>query len=70
MAASYTIAYSNANADCFDTPNGIDAIRASETMYTLSDLQEGTEYAITVTALLRDGETEEDSLTATTMAAG
>ena len=67
--ASYTISHFNTNSDCFDT-NGIDAIHASETMYTLTDLEEGTEYSITVTALLSDGETAEDSLTATTMASG
>ena len=67
--ASYTIFYSNTNTNCFDT-NGIDAIHASETMYTLNDLQEGTEYSVTVTALLSDGETAEDSLTATTMDTG
>ena len=39
-------------------------------MYTLTELQEATEYSITVTAILSDGETEEDNLTATTMAAG
>ena len=33
-------------------------------------LEEGTEYSITVTATLSGGGTGEDSLTATTMAAG
>ena len=70
MANSYSISFSTNNTDCFVSPDGIDAIHASETMYTLTDLQEGTEYSITVTALLSGGETEEDSLTATTMASG
>ena len=70
MAASYTITYSNTNTDCFDTLNGIDAIHASETMHTLTNLQAGAEYAITVIALLSNGNTAEDNLTATTMTAG
>ena len=67
--ASYTISYSNTNTDCFDT-NGVDAIRASETMYTLTDLQEGTEYSITVTVLVMGETIALDSLTATTMNTG
>ena len=39
-------------------------------MYTLTGLEEGTDYSITVTVSLSDGETGEDSLTATTMTAG
>ena len=66
-ATSYTISYSNTNTQCFTTSN---VITPGETMYTLTELQEATEYSITVTAILSDGETEEDSLTATTMAAG
>ena len=66
-ATSYTISYSNTNTQCFTTSN---VITPGEKMYTLTELQEATEYSITVTAILSDGETEEDSLTATTMAAG
>ena len=69
-ASNYIISYSYSNTDCFNTANKSVVVAASETMYTLTDLQEGTEYSITVTALLSDGETAEDSLTATTMAAG
>ena len=39
-------------------------------MYTVPDLQEGTEYPITVTAMLRGGGSGGDSLTASTMATG
>ena len=67
---SYTISYSNTNTDCFTDSDNITGIAASETMYTLTDLPEGTEYSITVTALLSDGETAEDNITATTMTAG
>ena len=65
---NYTISYSNTNnTQCFnvslsDTTN--------ETMYTMTDLHKGTEYSITVTAMLSDGGIGGDSLTASTMAAG
>ena len=68
-ANSYTISYSNTNTDCFTDSDTI-SVAASETMYELIDLQEGTEYSITVTATLSNGGTVEDSLTASTMAAG
>ena len=68
---SYTISYSNTrNTQCFTDSDYITGIAASETMYSLTGLQEGTEYSITVTALLSDRGTVEDSLTATTMTAG
>ena len=68
-ATDYTISYSNTNTDCFTDSDTITDI-GSETMYELTDLEEGTEYSITVTATLSGGGTREDSLTATTMAAG
>ena len=67
---SYTISYSNTNTECFTDSGTITGVAASETMYELTDLEESTEYFITVTALLSGGGTTEDSLTATTMAAG
>ena len=70
MIESYSISYSNTNTDCFTDSNNITGVAASETMYTLTDLQEGTEYSITVTVLLRGGGTVENNLTATTMAIG
>ena len=70
-ATSYTISYSNTNTQCFtEYYDDITGITDSETMYALSELQEGAEYSITVTAILSNGETEEDSLRATTMATG
>ena len=67
--STYTISYFNSNnKQCFNSSNNSPDI--TETMYTLTGLQEATEYSITVTAILSDGETGEDSLTATTMAAG
>ena len=75
-ATSYTISYSNTNTDCFIDSNNI--IDISGTMYTLTDLQEATEYSITVTAILddrvttklSDRNTAEASITATTLVSG
>ena len=66
----YTISYSN--IDCLnDIYDDITGISNSETMYTLTDLEEGTEYSITVTAILSDdGGTASDTITATTMSVG
>ena len=69
--STYSISYSNTNnTQCFTDSNDISVISASETMYNLTGLQEATEYSITVTAILSDGETVEDSLTATTLPDG
>ena len=68
-ASYYTIFYLNTDPQCFTVSN-VTEVAASETMYTLTGLQEGTEYSITVTAMLSDRSTGEDSLTATTMATG
>ena len=66
----YIISYSN--TDCpNDIYDDITGISYSETMYTLTDLEEGTEYSITVTAILSDDEgTASDTVTATTMSVG
>ena len=69
--STYSISYSNTNnTQCFTDSNDISGISASETMYTLVNLHKGTEYSITVTAILNDGETAQDSLTATTLPDG
>ena len=70
MIESYSISYSNTITDCFTDSNDITVIAASVMMYELTGLQEGTEYSITVTATLSDDGTIEDSITATTIAAG
>ena len=67
---SYTISYSHTNTECFTDSDVITGIGGSETMYSLTGLQEGTEYFITVTAILSDWENGKDNLTATTMASG
>ena len=70
-ASTYTIFYSNTNNTlCFTDSNDISDISGSETMYNLTGLQEATEYSITVTAILSDGETVQDSLTVTTLTDG
>ena len=66
-ATGYTISYSNTNTDCFtDSRSGI---TTSGTSYTLTGLEEGTRYSITVTATLT-GEITEQNITATTRTAG
>ena len=69
-ATEYIISYSN--TDCLnDMYDDITGISDSETMYTLDDLEEGTEYSITVTAILSDdGGSASDTVTATTMSVG
>ena len=66
----YSISYSNTDTQCFTDSHTVSGIAAGETGHTLTDLEEGTEYTITVTALLTGGGTDEDSVTATTLAAG
>ena len=67
---SFTISYSNTDTQCFTDSNYITGIAGNETMYTVTDLQEGTEYSITVTAMLSAGGSGGDSLTAFTIADG
>ena len=68
IATSYSISYSA--TDCFTGSNTTPPIAGSETMYRLDDLEEGTEYSITVTATLTGGGTQEDMAVGTTVAAG
>ena len=57
--------------DCFTDSSTISNISGSETLYTLTGLEEGAEYSLTVPATLTGGgDTEQDTITATTMAAG
>ena len=69
-ATDYSISYSNTNTQCFSDSKDITGITASTTVYTLTGLQETTEYSITVTAILSDGRIEVARLLATTETAG
>ena len=71
-ATSYSISYSATDTDCIPGSNTmIPPIAGSEKMYRLDDLEEGTEYSITVTATLTGGGTDqEDMAEGTTVAAG
>ena len=69
-ATSYNISYTNTDTQCFTDSDNFTDIGANDMMYTVTGLQVGTEYSITVTAMLSDGGTGGDSLTASTMATG
>ena len=68
-ATEYIISYSNTDIDCFnisynDTTLSIMSVE-------LTNLEEGTEYSITVTAILsEDGGNASDTVTATTIPIG
>ena len=68
-ATIFTISYSNTNTDCFSDSSTISGIAGNETMFTLTGLEEGTEYSITLTATASGG-TRENGTTATTETAG
>ena len=71
IATSYSNSYSATNTDCIPGSNTmIPDIAGSETMYTLDDLEEGTEYSITVTATLTGGGSQQAMVEGTTVAAG
>ena len=58
ITTNYTISYSNTNCTD-DTYSDVTGIAGSETEYTLTGLQEGTHYFVTLTATLSGGETVE-----------
>ena len=70
VETSYSISYSNTDTQCFTDSDTVSGIAAGETRHTLTDLEEGTEYTITVTALLTGGEILEYSVTGTTRVVG
>ena len=67
---SYTIYYSNTNFNCFNDSYNISGIPGSETMYTLTGLEENTDYNLTVKASLPGGGIEVHSIEGTTLSAG
>ena len=68
--AGYSISYSN--IDCpGDIYDDITGISDSETMYTLTNVEEGTEYSVTVTVILSDDRgTALYTVTASTLSIG
>ena len=66
----YNISYSSTAGQCVTDSGNVTGIGGNETSYNVTGLQEGTEYLITVTALLMGGVRDEASVTATTLAAG
>ena len=66
----YSLSYSNTDTSCFSDSDTVSGIADSATQHTLSNLQEFTEYTITVTAMLSGGGTEQISVTTTTLSAG
>ena len=67
-ASDYTISYTNTNnTQCFTDSRS--SISTSGTSHTVDNLEEGTQYSITVTASLTGGGTLEGSITAATLTA-
>ena len=66
-ATSYNISYSNIDTDCFTMT--YEDITSSEMTVELTGLEEGTEYSITITAILNDVVVGRDDLMGTTMTA-
>ena len=70
LVTGYSISYSNIYTQCFIDSDTVSGIAAGETSRELTDLEEGTEYTITVTAILTDGRTNEDTVIDATLAEG
>ena len=68
-ATGYSISYSNTDTVCFTDSNTIPGLSGDETMHTMSSLQEGTDYSITVLATL-NGEQRDFHTRATTNSTG
>ena len=66
----YSLSYSNTDTSCFSDSDTVSGIAGSTTQHTLRNLQEFTEYTITVTAMLSGGGTGQVSGTVTTLPAG
>ena len=67
-ATGYNISYSNTDTVCFTDSNTFSGLSGDETMRTMSSLQEGTDYSITVHATL-NGELRDFQTRATTNSA-
>ena len=68
---NYNISYQNINnQECFNDSSIISDFDVNQTLYYINDVQENTEYFICVTALLGNGETQDDSFRVIIPAAG
>ena len=68
---NYSISYFNTNStQCFTDSNDITGIAGSETVYTLTGLEEGTEYSVTVSATFSSGESLRKVVVCTTTEIG
>ena len=67
---TYTIyCFNTNNTQCFTDANYISGISSSESMHTLSNLQEATRYNITVSLLWNNATISEDTVLAATKVA-
>ena len=70
-ADNYTISYSHTATTCFNISyDDITGIDGNVTTFTLTGLEESTEYTVTITATLSDGTTRRQTITLATLSAG
>ena len=69
VTSYYVIYYSNTNRQCF-IGGGNDLAGINATQKTLFDLEEDTQYSISLMVILSTGKLEVEDITATTRAAG
>ena len=70
-AITYTVYYNNIYTDCFNDSSTISNIDGSETEYTLTGLEEGSNYSIIVkVTVCEQQEAEEEHIIFTTMVSG
>ena len=70
-ATAYNVSYLiNNDTDCFNDSSAAFNAAVSQTMYTVTGLEEGTQYSVTITAILTGGETVNDSDITSTQTAG
>ena len=70
-AITYTIYYNNTYTNCFNDSDIIGGIDGSETGYTLTGLEEGSNYSIIVKVVVcEQQETEEEHIIVATMVSG
>ena len=71
VAEEYTISYSNTeNTDCFTISQTVSITDGSEVSYNIEDLEEGTEYSISVSLIRGGAITDVDTVKHSTADAG